>query len=333
MSRFSRILVVSVVIVSTAAWSSGGSPTRSSPPGSGRASPSTGCRGRSPAPPRVSEQTMTSGGVERKFQLTVPQSYDSKKPFPILFGLHALSISNTFVSGMTGFADMAPQFDFIGVAPSGRLDGTIPFWLAAPSRDNYDVRFIGDLLDKLEREMCVDRARVYSTGMSNGGQMSSLLACRIPNRITAVAPVAGVEFSDTCRGRPVPVIAFHGTADPIVTYEGGGLNAARIADVDYWKGNVPPGLPQHRGVDAAMQAWAKHNGCDAKPVEKRVAPEVRRRTWQHCKADTILYVIDGGGHAWPGKPVPQFEASFGHATTQIDASTLIFKFLFAHRRA
>jgi poly(3-hydroxybutyrate) depolymerase len=44
-------------------------------------------------------------------------------------------------------------------------------------------------------------------------------------------------------------------------------------------------------------------------------------------------VIDGGGHAWPGKPVPQFEASFGHATTQIDASTLIFKFLFAHRRA
>jgi polyhydroxybutyrate depolymerase len=173
---------------------------------------------------------------------------------------------------------------------------------------------------------------VYSTGMSNGAQMSSLLACRIPNRITAVAPVAGVEFADACRGRPVPVIAFHGTADPIVTYEGGGLNAARIADVDYWKGNVPPGLPQHHGVDAAMQTWSKHNGCDAKPVEERVAPEVRRRTWRHCKADTILYVIDGGGHAWPGKPVPQFEASFGHATTQIDASTLIFKFLFAHQR-
>jgi poly(3-hydroxybutyrate) depolymerase len=103
----------------------------------------------------------------------------------------------------------------------------------------------------------------------------------------------------------VPVIAFHGTADPIVIYEGGGLNAARIADVDYWKGNVPPGLPLHHGVDAAMQTWAKRNGCDAKPFEERVAPEVRRRTWQHCKADTILYAIDGGGHAWPGKPVPQ----------------------------
>ena len=198
---------------------------------------------------------MTSGGIERKFQLTVPQNYDGKKPFPILFGLHALSISNTFVSGMTGFADMAPQFDFIGVAPLGRLDGTIPFWLAAPSRDNYDVQFIGDLLDKLEREMCVDRARVYSTGMSNGGQMSSLLACRIPNRITAVAPVAGVEFSDTCRGRPVPVIAFHGTADPIVTYEGGGLNAARIADVGLLEGQRAAGAsaaPRCRCRDADM---------------------------------------------------------------------------------
>jgi poly(3-hydroxybutyrate) depolymerase len=118
-----------------------------------------------------------------------------------------------------------------------------------------------------------------------------------------------------------------------VAYDGGGLNATRIADVDFWKGNVPAGLPQHRGGDAAMQAWAKHNGCDPKPVEKRVAPEVRRRSWKHCRADTLLYVIDGGGHAWPGKPVPQFEASFGHATTQIDASTLIFKFFFEHTLA
>jgi polyhydroxybutyrate depolymerase len=171
---------------------------------------------------------------------------------------------------------------------------------------------------------------VYSIGMSNGAQMSSLLACRIPHRISAVATIAGVEFSHHCRGRPVPVMAFHGTADPIVTYDGGGLNATRIADAQYWKGNVPAGLPQHRGVDDAMRNWAAHNGCDRRPVEERVAPEVRRRTWKHCKAETVLYIVDGGGHAWPGKPVPQFEASFGHATTQIDASTLSFDFFFAH---
>lgn len=239
--------------------------------------------------------------------------------------LHPLSIPHQIISGMTGFADMATRYDFIGVAPSGRLDGNTPYWLAVPSADDYDVEFIGDLLDLLEAELCVDRARVYSTGMSNGGQMSSLLACRLPDRITAVAPVAGVEFAETCRGRPVPVLGFHGTADPIVTYEGGGLNATRIADDQYWKGNVPPGLPVHGGVDAAMRTWASHNGCDPAPVEEQLSPEVRRRTWKHCDADTVLYAIDGGGHAWPGKPVPQFEAAFGPATTQIE-------FFFEHAR-
>ena len=275
---------------------------------------------------------MTSGGVERRFQLTVPDSYDGTTPLPIVFGLHALSVPHQVVAGLIGFTDMAPRYQFIGVAPSGRLDGPIPYWLAAPAVDNYDVTFIGDLLDLLEAELCVDPARVYSTGMSNGGQMSSVLACQLPDRITAVAPVAGVEFPETCRRGPVPVIAFHGTADPIVTYDGGGLNSVRISDVNYWKGNVPPGVPPHDGVDAAMERWASHNGCGPDPVEERVAPEVRRRTWKRCRADTVLYMIDGGGHAWPGKPVPQFEESFGHATAQIDASTLIFEFFFDNHR-
>jgi len=232
------------------------------------------------------------------------------------------------VPSMIGFSDMAKRYDFIGVAPSGLLNGPTPFWLAAPTPDSYDVRFISDLLDVLESKLCIDRRRVYATGMSNGAQMSSLLACMLPQRIAAVAPVAGVEFYDLCRGRPVPVIAFHGTADPIVTYNGGGLNSEAIADQQYWKGNIPSGLPAFHGVDTAMQTWARHNGCAPTPVEVRISSEVRRRTWRHCRADTVLYIVDGGGHSWPGKPVPAFESQFGHTTTDIDASTLIFRFLF-----
>jgi polyhydroxybutyrate depolymerase len=326
------MLVTVAVVATMAACSSGAGSSRRGATALARASASAGCK-RAAAAPGLTDETMMSSGVERQFQLTVPQNYDGKRPLPIVLGLHPLSISHRFVAGMIGFGDMASQYDFIGVAPSGRLDGTTPFWLAAPALDNYDVQFISDLLDLLETNLCVDMARVYSTGMSNGGQMSSLLACRLPKRIAAVAPVAGAEFSEQCRGRPVPVIAFHGSADPIVTYDGGGLNATRIADTQYWKGNAPPGSPVHRGVDSAMHNWAAHNRCDPAPVEERVSPEVRRLTWRHCKADTILYVVDGGGHAWPGKPVPAFESTFGHGTTEIDASALIFEFLFAHPSA
>ena len=155
--------------------------------------------------------------------------------------------------------------------------------------------------------------------------MSSLLACRMDDRMTAVAPVDGVEFNDeTCTGDPVPVMAFHGDADPVVTYEGGGLNATAIANQQYWKGDVPAGLPMHGGVDQAMAEWAAHNGCAPEPVEDRISPEVIRRTWQDCEAETVLYVVEGGGHTWPGRPLPGNQ--FGPTTTDIDATSLIFDF-------
>jgi len=278
--------------------------------------------------PGVTDQRITADGVERAYQLDVPASYDGTKPYALVFGLHALTVSYTFVPGMTGFADMAPKYDFIGVAPSGRLDGGTPFWNAAPVVDNYDVAFLGQLLDHLESTLCIDTSRIFSAGMSNGAQMSSLLACRMAQRITAIAAVSGVEFPEPCNGAPVRVIAFHGSADPILPYTGGGLNATKIADAQYYKGRLPSGLPAPLGVDESVRLWANHNGCAPDFVEERVSPEVRKRTWQKCKAGTELYVIVGGGHAWPGKPVPPFEKAFGHATTDIDASSLIFSFFF-----
>jgi polyhydroxybutyrate depolymerase len=244
-----------------------------------------------------------------------------------VLGLHALTVSYQFVPSMTGF-DEGSRYRFIGVAPSGRLDGTTPFWNAAPTERNYDVDFIAQLLDHLEATLCVNPSRVFSTGMSNGAQMSSLLGCRLSDRITAIAPVSGEEFLEPCDGSPVPILAFHGTEDPILPYTGGGLNATRIADTYFWKGNLPAGLPEPMGIDASMQLWAAHNGCDPAFDSERVAPHVLRRTWQHCDAETVLYIVGGGGHSWPGIRVPQHEGSLGRATTEIDATDLMFRLFF-----
>jgi polyhydroxybutyrate depolymerase len=267
--------------------------------------------------------------VNRTYQLTLPSNYSGRTPLPIVFALHALTVSYAAAPVIAGFGDIAQRYAFIGVAPSGLLNGSTPYWLAAPVTPNHDVRFISDLLDSLERNLCVDRSRVYSTGQSNGAQMSSLLACQLSNRITAVAPVAGAEFYDSCHGRPVPVMAFHGTADPFVKYDGGGLDSETIATQNLWKGTPPAGLPVHHGVEAAMRAWAAHNGCDPKPVDRRIGREVRVRTWRHCKAETVLYTIEGGGHTWPGHPVPGFEKTFGPTTMEIDATALMFHFFFS----
>lgn len=294
--------------------------------------PSPGCDHTPVTPAGTTDEKLTSGGEERQYQLIVPKSYDGKTPLPVVFGLHSLTVDYHIVPPMAGFGDMAKNHDFIGVSPSGLLGPSgKPYWNAAPVKDNYDLTFITELLDHLEQTMCVDTARVFSVGMSNGAQMSSLLACRMGDRVTAIAPIAGVEYNDPCDGPPVPVIAFHGAADPIVPYAGGGLNSVTIADQNYYKGEVPPGTATPTGVDESMRRWAAHNGCAPDPVEERISPEVRKRTWQDCRAQTELYIVDNGGHAWPGKPQPAFENMFGHGTSDIDATNLIFQFFFDNK--
>jgi polyhydroxybutyrate depolymerase len=264
------------------------------------------------------------------YELDIPDDYDGTSPYAVVLGLHALTVSYKFVPSMTGFARGA-QFHFIGVSPSGLVDAGTPYWDAAPTRQNYDVTFISDLLDALESTLCIDETKVFSTGMSNGAQMSSLLACRLSGRIRAIAPVSGEEFLAPCTGAPVPIMAFHGTADPILPYAGGGLNATRIAQLYHYNGHLPPGLPTPLGIDASMRRWAAHNHCDPTPTETRVAPHVQKRTWHGCRAATVLYIVDGGGHSWPGQPMPAFEKLFGPGTKEIDATKLMLGFFFDHR--
>lgn len=307
----------------TPASPGGRAPTTTAPTGP---VPSPGCEVSPAAAPGVTDRTIRSAGGNRHFQLDVPEGYDGSEPLPLMLGLHALTVPYTVVRGIYGFDD--PPEPVIGVYPSGLLDHGVPFWLALPVAPNRDVRFVDDLLDRLEAELCVDTSRVFSNGMSNGGQMSSLLACVDAPRIAGVALVAGVEFPAAgCDGRPVPVIAFHGDADPIVTYAGGGLNARTIAEQYEFHGPAPAGLPVHEGVDAAMANWAAHNGCEPEPVEDPVSAEVLHRTWTGCEAPTELYVVLGGGHTWPGRPVAGFEDQFGPTTTDVDATALLYDFL------
>lgn len=283
--------------------------------------------------PGTTDRTMTSGGARRRFQLIVPESYDGTTPLPVVFSLHPDVISYQVVPPMVGFPDMAESYEFIGVSPSGLVNGTIPYWMAVRTDPpGHDITFFEDLLDLLEADLCIDPSRVYATGMANGAQMASLLACQLGDRITAVAPLAGPEWPTECDGRPVPVMAFHGDEDPFVSYQDDGGDAAEIADRNFWMGEVPPDVPVHEGAEQAMASWADHNGCDPDPEVEDLSDEVVRTTWQNCVADTVFYHVVGGGHTWPNRPVPGAEPVFGRTTMDIDATELMFEFFFSHRR-
>src|SRR5262249_7791963 len=159
---------------------------------------SSGCHAKSGIGPGVHSESLISGGMQRVYQLDVPADYSGKKPFALVLGLHPLSVSYTYMPSVVRFATNASRYHFVGVAPSGLLSGSTPYWDAAPTTSNYDVTFISNLIRHLESTLCLNTSEVFSTGISNGAQMSSLLGCRLTGKIAAISPVEGEEYLTPC---------------------------------------------------------------------------------------------------------------------------------------
>ena len=263
--------------------------------------------------------SVTSGGLARTAILYVPASYLATKPTPLVIDLHGYGSSAQVQLAYGDFRPEAERDGFVVVAPQGQ--GKIPhfdlFGVAAGDAD--DVVFVGDLLDRLAGDLCLDAKRIFSAGMSNGSALTITLACRLSDRIAAFGAVSAEFFAPACAAaRSVPLMAFHGTKDPVVPFEGGQVTCCGNA-------TVPP-APQ------AMAEWAGHDGCSATPVILKLSPMVERRTWSGCRggAEVILHVIEGGGHTWPGTALDGGKDSrLGPTTHEIDASAVLWDF-FAH---
>lgn len=298
--------------------------------------PSAGCSLAQPATPGTSDQLLAAGGDQGGYVRAIPPPYTGRTPMPLVVDLHGYEEPASGQVAMSGLAAYGATHGFITVTP--QVAGTIPMWQTG--FHSKDMAFIGALLDTADATLCVDRNRVFVTGLSNGAFMTSAVACVYAGRVAAVAPVAGIQVPAGCHpSRRVPVVAFHGTADPFVAY-GGGLGSSALAlpapdGSGRTLGQVlGPHAAQRSGpsVPAITAAWARRNGCGTHPTSSAVASGVTRIAYA-CPggADVELYRVAGGGHAWPGSPVSQAVASVvGFTTMAISADAVIWRFFAAH---
>ena len=264
--------------------------------------------------------SFVSSGEKREYLLHVPRSYDRSKPTPLVISMHGAGLWGAAQKEISQWNDLADEQRFIVVYPSG-LDGKgVRIWRAQPGAGLMkDVRFISELIDTLKASYNLDSTRIYANGLSNGGGMSFVLSCTLSDRIAAVGMVAAAQtlpWSWCNDQRPVPMIAFHGTADPAVPYNGGSawISSRPFPNVPRWAAN-----------------WARRNRCGANPIESAVARDVARRAYTNCDddADVVLYTIQGGGHTWPGGgPLPEWFV--GTTTRSIDATRLMWTFFGDH---
>nr|NLI49408.1 hypothetical protein [Propionibacterium sp.] len=264
--------------------------------------------------------SITVSDLTRRYLLHVPASYDGTHPVPLVVDLHGFVQWPANQQSVSRWSDLADEEGFIVVHPMGT--GLPLRWAShtpGAAETTADIQFLTELLDTLSRDYAIDPERVYVSGISNGAGMSFVWSCVLADRIAAIGTVAGLftyPWEACRRTRPVPLVAFHGTADPIVPYEGGPL-----------RGPV--------GVAPDVRSWvadyAARNGCTT--VQQFPAQgDVTRTLWTRPEgdsADIVLYTVAGGGHTWPGgRPLPEFIT--GPTSDDIDATRVMWEFFRQH---
>ncbi|HEX3825237.1 MAG TPA: PHB depolymerase family esterase [Mycobacteriales bacterium] len=290
---------------------------------------SPGCSNATTA--EVSNQThsVKAGGHARLYLMTTPPPH--RLPAPVVVDFHGYGEGDTTESLTTQLGPLGQRDGFISVFPEGR--GSPIAWDTSTRPGNPDVTFVAAMLSRLEASQCVDEARIYATGLSQGAFMTSTMACVMSSRFAAFAAVSGVQLPTPCpASRPVPILAFHGTADPILHFNGG-LGRAVLADDLSAHAKRLPKLAKARlngsGYPATVKAWAAKDGCGIRPTNTRLSPHVIHRIYP-CPAGVAVEfdIILGGGHSWPGSAFSAEIAKFvGHTTTEINASQAIWSFL------
>ena len=343
--RTRTVALAGLVALTLAACSSGGdgddaaSTTTTAATDAVSTKGSVGCDAATPVAAGEEQVTTTSGGTERWYIRHVPPGYDPAEPTPVVLDLHGYSEGAKVHTLMSDLGSYGDTEGFITITPQGT--GAVARWDTAP--ESADLKYIGDLLDEVEETLCVDDRRVFVTGLSNGAFLTSAIACTYADRIAAAAPVAGIRDIEGCEpARPVPVVAFHGTADTFVTYDGGfGSSVANLPNPDgsgrtigeSGEGTPPPsGAPKGPTIEEITAGWAERNGCSTKTTEAKVESDVTLITWKCPEgADAELYRVEEGGHSWPGSSFSEQVASVvGRTTMSISANELMWKFFQEH---
>jgi len=263
-----------------------------------------------------------SNDEERNYLLHVPAGYAPDRAVPLVISLHGFSDWPAHHSRMTGWSELADEQGFIVVYPSGTgypKRWRMPAFEGYPEGTLKDVQFLSELIDHLQAEYNLDPARIYVDGMSNGGGMAFALGCKLSGRIAAVGGVAGYyvyPLAECQPSRRFPMILYHGTGDPIVSYTG---HTSRR------NGFTSPALPDF------VASLSAANGCSPQPVELPAPDGVTGRWYQAGadKADVQFYTIDNGGHTWPGgRPLPRWLT--GSTFKDLSATRLTWKFFQSH---
>ena len=249
----------------------------------------------------VEERVIVHEGLKRSFLIYVPENI--KENAPLVVAIHGYTSTAKILMGYSGINQIADVEGFMVAYPQGTKDSrdnnffNVGYEFHSDSKVN-DVNFIREIVLNLTKEYKLNSKRVFATGMSNGGDMSYLLACTSSDLFTAVAPVAGVMMKDTLENcnpvKKIPIFEIHGTKDSISKFEGDMNNEDKWgayydlpSTIEFW-------VNKHALNEKETIQLENKNTEDGTTItfERYWSDESQREVW--------FYIVNDGNHTWPG---------------------------------
>ena len=249
----------------------------------------------------VEERVIEHEGLKRSFLIYVPENI--KENAPLVVAIHGYTSTAKILMGYSGINQIADIEGFMVAYPQGTKDSrdnnffNVGYEFHSDSKVN-DVNFIREIVLNLTKDYKLNSKRVFATGMSNGGDMSYLLACTSSDLFTAVAPVAGVMMKDTLENcnpeKKIPIFEIHGTKDSISKFEGDMNNEDKWgayydlpSTIEFW-------VNKHALNEKETIQLENKNTEDGTTItfERYWSDESQREVW--------FYIINDGNHTWPG---------------------------------
>lgn len=209
---------------------------------------------------------ITVDGKQREFKSYIPANLGKNRP--LLISCHGMNQDANYQKGMLSIESVADTAKFAVVFPEGEGKS----WDIS---GNKDINFVLAIIDYMVDNYNINRYKVYLSGFSMGGMFTYHAMNKIPDKIAAFAPISGYPMGGTTANasRPIPIIHTHGLADDVCVFS---------------------------GVQGALNAWIKFNGCNTTPVvtSPYVANHGTKRVWSGGRegVEVVLIELADKGH-------------------------------------
>lgn len=228
---------------------------------------------------------------------------------PLVVVLHGCTQSAAVYDHGAGWTQLADELGFVVLYPEQTRSNNFNLcfnWYEREDsrRDQGEPESIRQMVSTMLARYRIDPARVFVTGLSAGGAMTSVMLATYPDVFAGGAIIAGLPFGsattlpeafDRMRGHGGPT----GAALPALVSNASD-HRGPWPTISVWHGSAD-GTVDASNAATIIEQWRPLHGVGPSPTEVEEVDGCRRRTWRDAAGRPVIedYSVPGMGHGTP----------------------------------